>query len=250
MARGLGRGACRAVRDRRVAALGMAHARRASGSGAAGLHAQLLVPQDVEHAAQRRRAGGALGLDRISAAGDRGVLAQAALAACGGRSNALCRDIRREPAVLALRRMRRPASHLADHRSPAPRLPGRLGRDLLRRGAADLLRRIRALPVADRRTGRDSGRARFRTSMARRRIRLATDTLAGLGDRQLSALGRLSPVREDARPRRRATSRLGRCRMGPALLPGIGRRAASFAGSNGTARRYHRIQRAGSCPSP
>ena len=46
---------------------------------------------------------------------------------CSGRSNALCRDIRREPAVLALRGMRRPAAHLASHRGPASRIPGRLG---------------------------------------------------------------------------------------------------------------------------
>ena len=44
----------------------------------------------------------------------------------------------------------------------------------------------------------------------------------------------------------RPTSRLGGCRMGPALLPGIGRRAASVARSSDSARRYHRLQRAGS----
>ena len=77
MVSGMDRDACRSGRDRRVAALGMEDARRASGSGADGLYAQLLVQQDVEHAAQRRRAGGAFGLDRISAAGDRGILAQA-----------------------------------------------------------------------------------------------------------------------------------------------------------------------------
>ena len=75
---------------------------------------------------------------------------------CSGSCDANCRDIRREPIVLALGRMRRPSSHLSGHRGPAPRLPGRLGRHLLRRGAADLLRRVRALPVADR-----SARSRF-----------------------------------------------------------------------------------------
>ena len=158
------------------------------------------------------------------------------------------RDIRREPAVLALDRMRRSGSHLVDKRSPAPRLPGSLGCHLLRRGAADLLRRVCPLPVADRRTGRHSGRARRALdTLAGGRIRVANDIVVGSGDRQLSALGRLSPVRKNTGSPRCRTSRLGRRRMGPALLPGIGRRAASFAGSNATARRYRRIQRAVSC---
>ena len=64
------------------------------------------------------------------------------------------------------------------HRSPAPRFPGRLGRHLLRRGAADLLRWVCPLPAADCGAGRDSRRAHLPRLDGSRRIRFANDIVA------------------------------------------------------------------------
>ena len=210
------------------------HPRSASRRGAAGLHAQLFVPQDVEHAPQHGRAGGALGLDRISAAGDRRILAETSLA-LGSRRPWRCSP----PAfydlnplfwlsvgcgVLVLTWLITEALH-RDFLAAWAVIFFAGALLIFFAGSARYLLPI-AAPVAI------LAARNCRTSLARRRIRFANDPVAGLGDRQLSALGRLSEIRQDAGSRRRQTSRLGRCRMGPALLPGIGRRPAAVAGSS------------------